>query len=121
MGAELREASINYKYFHASGRDPYLYRHKLKEGLSLNLDIDLGKGFFWDSLIETKTDPGSYRYIGYNFKLGFRLIPSLDIQYEHFSKHLMEDKYPHMGFPVEDSLGLKWRVFTRPEPRRSLF
>lgn len=114
--AELRDLTIRYARFHESNRIPDLNGFKAKEGLSVDVNVDLFWRFYWDSRVMSYTDPGSYRMVGLNTKVGFRILDSLSIEAEHFSKHLLDHTdhgYPSGKFPVQDSIGLVWTVYSR--------
>lgn len=89
--------------------------------MNLQMNVTLGAGLFWDNWILSETDPGGYRVIAWNFKLGWRPISTLDIQYEHKSTHLIDGKYQgqcnnaYCDFPVEDSVGLVWTIYKGPD------
>lgn len=105
---QVDELSLNYKKYAPSSRHPLFYNSVMKEGVELNMNTDLGFGLlFWDNKIHTATNSGQYYLIGWQFLFGIHVFPWLDLQYEHHSQHILDDTYPNMKFPVEDSLGFK--------------
>lgn len=116
QAVELQRLVVNYQYFDGSNRIPDLAGFKAKEGLSLSMDVDLGWRFYWNSRVVSLTDPGQYRMIGLNMHLGWRVTDKLSVEYEHFSKHLLDhgdSGFPAGKFPVSDSLGLVWTIYQR--------
>jgi hypothetical protein len=113
------EVSVQYKSYHQSARHPLFVNSRLKEGIDLTMNTDfLFETLFWDNLIHTNTDDSQYRHIGWQFRLGTRVTSFLSVQYEHHSQHLLDSAYPHMKFPVEDSLGFTLTIY-QARPRGS--
>lgn len=104
---EVRELSLNYRYFHPSARDPFMIT-PLKEGVSLRMNLGLAGPCFWDNDIVAITDPGQYKTVAWNFHLGCTIMPGFDVEYEHMSRHLLDDKHPWARWPVQDSVGFRW-------------
>ncbi len=118
---EMRETKLNYKYFVHPGRDPLFTSSHQKEELNLSVNTNMLGVFYWDNTVHAKTDDAQYRVVGWNIKLGVHLHPRLDIQYEHFSRHLLDSKHPTMGgFPVEDSVGVNLYLYRAPAAQRSI-
>ena len=105
------EVSVTYKKYHESSRHPLFTNSQLKEGVNITVNTDILGVFFWDNLVHSNTDDSQYRHIGWNFKLGVRPLSWLTLQYEHHSQHLLDTAYPHMKFPVEDSVGFTINIF----------
>jgi hypothetical protein len=116
---EARELSLTYRKFHDSSRHPLLYRTKPDSGIDLDVNMDIARYFFWDNKIHALMDQHQYRLVGWNFKVGLRVFQSLEVQYEHHSQHLLEDRYPYAPYPLEDSIGFKLILFRKDV--RSLF
>lgn len=115
---ELRDLAIHYQRFHPSNRIPDLAGFTAKEGVGLVLNVGLVGPFYWNNRIVAMTDPGSYRLIGWNFSVGARLHRKFLIEYEHFSKHLLDHSdaaYPAGKFAVQDSLGFVWYLYRGEE------
>lgn len=102
---KLDELSLNYRRYHPSARHPLFHDSTPKEGIDLTMNTDLAWVFFWDNKVQSMTNAGQYYMVGWNFRLGLRVFPSLTVQYEHLSQHLLDDRYPHAKFPVQDSIG----------------
>lgn len=113
---ELRSLAVHYQWFDSSNRIPDLDGFKAKEGLALSMETDLFWRFYWNTSIVSLTDPGQYRLVGLNMHLGARVTESLSVEYEHFSKHLLDHGdagYPAGKFPVQDSLGFVWVIYRK--------
>lgn len=128
---ELKEVSISYKDFLGGGRDPLITQNgldnrALDKEINLNINVDIYDHFYWNNTVHSMTDrvatggAGQFRVIGWNYKLGARLFSSFHIQYEHFSQHLLDTTYVHGGFPVQDSLGFVFYIYSKPE-KKGLF
>ncbi len=105
---QVDELSLNYKRYNPGSRHPLFYDSVMKEGIDLNMNTDMAFGLlFWDNKIHTATNSAQYYLIGWNLFLGIHVTSFLDVQYEHHSQHILDDAYPNMKFPVEDSLGFK--------------
>lgn len=119
---QVDELSLQYKKFNQSARHPLFYNSQMKEGIDLNMNTDLAFGLiFWDNKIHTTTNSAQYYLIGWQFKFGTHITEFLDVQYEHHSQHLLDDNYPYMSFPVEDSLGFTLRIIGGGDRGTSLF
>ena len=106
------ELSVQYKSYHPSARNPLFTDSTPKEGINLVMNTDMLFGTaFWDNTIHTTTDDSQYRHIGWQFKLGTRIFSFLTVEYQHHSQHLLDTSYPHMKFPVEDSLGFTLTIY----------
>jgi hypothetical protein len=116
---ELDEASVNYKSFHPNNHAP-LFDGPQKERVTLNLDADVAKFFFFNNKVHGTTTSAQYHLIGWNFQIGARVSKYVDVQYEHHSQHLLDRPAPG-HFPVEDSIGFTLIFFRRDNGKASLF
>lgn len=112
--AEITEASLQYQSFARPNFAPYFDRH-MQDRLTLRLNTDLFSGLFFDNRVHGTTDDTQYKWVGWNFQVGVRLMPEFSVQYEHHSQHMLD---AGMGahFPVEDSVGFTWSIV--PAKRR---
>jgi hypothetical protein len=120
QAVELRDLSIDYDDFHDGSRIAEMPGFKPKEGLAVNVKIDLLGPIYWNNRVHAVTDPGQYRLIGLKFELGVRVFESLDIEYRHHSQHLIDAVGP-TKFPVEDSLGVHWTIYQAPVSHPTIF
>ena len=120
-GFKLDEASINYKRFIGETRNPLFLHSKQKEEINVNLNTTLLNVFFFNNKIHSMTDENQYKIIGLNLFLGVRLFESLDFQVEHFSKHLLDERYAPQDFPVENSVGFVWYLHRDQGKKASMF
>ena len=117
---ELKEASVTYRSFQGGARDPlYTISPKVAE-VETRLNVDVLRYMFFDNKVHGGMDQDQFRVVGWNYKLGARIAPCLDVQYEHHSQHLLDSAYPYSRFPVENSLGFTL-YFYRDNNRGSLF
>ena len=119
---QVDELTLNYKKYHPSSRHPLFYDSKMKEGIDLTMNNDLGFGLlFWDNVIHSATNSSQYYLVGWQFKLGLRMTQFLTVQYEHHSQHVLDSTYPNMKFPVEDSVGFTLRILSTTKRGKSIF
>jgi hypothetical protein len=118
---ELHDVAIEYRRFVDDGRDTLIYPHVHKEALNLSVDMDVLRYFYWDNTIHSLTDQSQYRGIGLELSFGIRLNDSWAVQYHHYSQHVLDEPIHTLPrFPVEDSVGIVFKLYTSPNPRRSL-
>jgi hypothetical protein len=115
---ELDEVSINYKNFMDGGRNPYFYDSVPKEEVNYQINTTVAKHFYWNTKLHSMTNDAQYYMAGLNLKLGFSLTDWLDVQYEHFSRHVLDHTYPHQKFGVEDSVGIVLFLYRKAPPTR---
>lgn len=122
---KTREMFINTRKFFPNGNTPYLTKGRdLGYELNINHNIDVFKLGYFNYKVWSLTDQTQFRWVGLNFKAGIRLTSIIDIEYEHFSKHILDDEYPYKAqgnnFPVEDSIGVNIYLM-RDKPNASIF
>lgn len=120
-GFVLDEVSINYKNFIGETRHPLFLHSKQKEEVNLNLNTTFVNVFYFNNTIHSQTDSSQYKVVGWNLFLGARVFRSLDLQVEHFSKHLLDESYSVMRFPVENSVGFTWYLYRNDKQKESIF
>jgi len=123
---DLREAYVIGHHYYGTSQN-YLVtsngmHRELSKELSLVWNLDLGRYMYWDNKIYGLMDrepgefSGQFRVVGWDFQLGVRLCSYLNFEYEHFSKHVLDYKYPTEGYPSEDSFGIRLYLFRRDQP-----
>ena len=108
---ELDSLYVDYKNFAQSTRDPLFYASTKKESLSLNMNTNLIDFIYLDSRVHGETNYAKYELVGLEIRLGARITRSLEVGYQHHSQHLLDDRYPYMGFPVEDSFNVRLYLY----------
>lgn len=101
---DFQEASLNYKKF--LGARHWLVTSPQNE-LNLTLNTNFLHFLFWNNRVHSITDEANFAYVGWNYFLGIRVTRFLDVQYEHFSAHLLDGRSRDGWYPVEDSIGFK--------------
>lgn len=121
----LNQFALDYKNFAAinpNARNLLIYPEPPKEGINLDINLDVLKYGYWDSEIQSLTTDGQYRAIGLETRLGVRLFDSLEVGYWHHSQHVLDRQIQSIpSFPVEDALELKIILFKSKEKREGLF
>lgn len=117
---EMQDVYVNYKQFFQGGRDPLITNNGLDgrlldKELNLHFDMDVLKYGYWHNMVHSMTDQderghGQFRVVGWNFQAGVHLGSYLDVQYEHYSQHLLDASLPY-AFPVQDSIGIVLHLY----------
>jgi hypothetical protein len=115
---ELRETSVNYKRFNKTNFAP-LFEGPQKERITLTVNSDFMRYFFFNNRVHGTTTTAQYHLIGWNFQFGLRLSKYLDVLYEHHSQHVL-DESPGQHFPVEDSVGFTLYLYRFDAPAPTL-
>lgn len=128
---QLRAAGLTYEDYFPGGHDPLLTdnglpNRTLGKAVELNFDIDVLKYGFFDNRVHSGTDEdadsgrGQFRTVGWEFKFGVQVHPAISLYYHHHSEHLLDASLPY-HFPVRDSIGFQFQIYSSPIPRKSLF
>jgi hypothetical protein len=72
--------------------------------LNLRWNVEWGR-WFMDNDITGRTANGRFRYVGWEYETGFRILPGLDVFWHHHSQHAIDWDRPK--FPVTDSYGIR--------------
>lgn len=128
---ELRDAYIDYHQFLPGGSDPLITQNGLPDRaldreLDLHLDVDFLKFGYFNNMVHSMTDQGadgsmgSFRVVGWNWRLGVRVTPFLDLWIDHYSQHLLDTTYAYGHFPLQDSVGFTVRFFDIDQSKSAL-
>ena len=127
---ELRELYLTAKHF-KSGSRVFDYDNAMLENREVGMEIDLDfnvnilKYGYWNnhvwSIVDRWEDTqkmGWFRNVGWNWRLGVRPCPWLEVGWWHFSKHMLDAQYSsHVNdgkFPVEDSIEVRLWLYRNP-------
>lgn len=115
---ELQDTYLNYKNYLPNGYTPYLPQGStLNKGLDYHIDTDVFKYFYWNNTVWSLMDQNQFRSIGWNYEVGARVLPFVDLEYEHFSRHTLDEPSPTKAvgekYPVEDSINIKLYLYRR--------
>jgi len=119
---KIGDVYIEGKHF-THARTPLLQQNGLngpKQELNLQVDSVLFSYFYFNNRIHSQTDERQFRVVGWNFKLGISIWRNLDVEYEHFSRHLL-DRNPAFDFPVQDSIGFRLYFNRQDDPQHYPF
>lgn len=104
---ELQDASVHYRRYKDGGRDAVVYPETPKDGLLVNLDMDVLRYLYWNNTVGSIATENQYRAVWLNSKVGIRLTDLVSVQMNHKSTHVLDREHSYMsGFPVEDSVDL---------------
>lgn len=99
-----------------SSREPYLNTPKtgaLYSKLDLNWDVDLACGFnkeiclYWDNTIHSLTGQSRFRYVSWEFRMGFD-FGRVALFYYHHSEHALDEVPVDRKFPVADAYMIRF-------------
>lgn len=117
------EVFIDFKNYFRNGHNPLMPEGSvLNKGVDLNIKTDIDRYFYLNNKVWSLADQHQFRYIGWNWIGGVRLLPQIDLEYEHFSKHILDKEYPYKAqgrFPVEDSINIRFYLY-RSDDKPSL-
>lgn len=125
---QLEEMSMTAAKLGAATRDP-LAPHETgawTSRVALNWRFNILGPVYWDNQAHMENTHSAVRTVGWHWMFGIRLMPALDIFYEHHSRHILDQESPtgdeydrkaSRNFPVEDSYGLKFNIYTGPKGR----
>lgn len=124
----LEEVSLTGARLGAATRDPlapqYTGAWNYRAALAFRFNI-LG-ALYWDNRVHTEAASSAVRTVGWWWMLGLRLHPQVDLFWEHHSRHIVDqasnsyDQYPEQksrNFPVEDSYGIRFNLYTGDKGR----
>lgn len=122
---DLRELSVTGKSYLPNGYNPLMPEgSQLNKGLNVNMKVDFLTNFYWNNMIWSLTDQHQFRWVGLNTQAGVRILPYISLEYEHFSKHILEKEFQFKEqgrFPVEDSINVIFYLHRSGKEERSLF
>lgn len=120
---ELEEFSFQQAKLGEKSRDPlapeYTGYWKYRTQADFRIGI-LGAGY-WDNKVHAEAAEGAIRTVGWHWVAGLRITSQMDLFWEHHSRHTLDTKSPtsdeyrypdRNNFPVEDSYGLRFNIYT---------
>lgn len=113
-----RRTSITAKKFLPNGFSPYMQNGStLNAGLDLDIETDILAVGYFNNKVWSLVDQSAFRWVGWNYQVGIRILPFVAVEYEHFSKHILDKVNPFMEqgnrFPVEDSVNIKLDLYNK--------
>lgn len=115
---ELNEASIDYRSYQALGmgsRNLLIFPDTPKEGININLNIDVLRFCFWDNEIQSLTTGAQFKSIGLESRIGMRVTSWLEFGLWHRSQHVLDGVGSFdFNYPTEDSLQFKIYLYRKP-------
>lgn len=119
----VTDLSVDYVQFFSGGRAPLislngLPNKELGQRVGVNMTLETLGVVYWANRIEGLTDrdtavgDGQFRSVGWEFDVGFHILPQLDVYYHHHSQHVLDHAEP-FAYPVEDGIGFKVKVISK--------
>lgn len=117
---DLNELSLDFKFYQSGSRNLLIYPDVPKEGMNIDIKIDVLKFMYLDSQILTLTSGNQFKGAGLETRFGMRVTPWLETGIWHRSAHVLDGTHSFMPYPTEDSLQVKIYLF-RKQQRESMF
>lgn len=128
---KLEKLKIDYHKFTPSSRDafivPNLPNTQLDSQIKLSIDMDILKYVYWNNNVYTITDktlgPHSYqqfRYVSWEYHFGIRVLENFNLEFYHKSEHLL-DATPSIQYPMINSIGVSYTIYSNPQKPGSIF
>lgn len=84
----------------------YFFPEQKYWGYELLLQWDVSwNRFYLESNIPARTYNSRFRYVGWQYDMGYRLVPGVSLIWSHFSQHAL-DEYRYR-YPISDSYGIR--------------
>lgn len=119
--AELRDLGLVYHHYQDYSVFPELGGAHADQGLEVRIGIDLAGPIFWDNEVHYMTEGPTSVYVGWNYRLGARVLKNLDLGFEHFSQHMIGQPEISPHFPLYDSVYFQWTVYSSGRSPASIF
>lgn len=100
-----KRVSVNREYYL---RDEKSARYDL----NLGLDLEFSKSFYYDNKVISTTDSNQFRFVGYQFEVGAKPFDGVDLYFQHFSGHALDEQYDR-DFPQHNKIGIRWNIINR--------
>jgi hypothetical protein len=110
---ELKTLAIEFRKFPGKTYFSELPDEEIREEIAVVFETHLGGCFYWWNEVHGSSTDAQFRWIGWHHQFECRdPIPRLDLFYEHHSQHSLDRTQPEgHHFPVQDALGLRWKLF----------
>ena len=117
---ELKEVYIDYRHQTSVGYDPVLQltgdnNISLNNKLDLHINSKLFEVFYWENMLNSTSDQGQFRVIGWEYALGVQVFPWLRAGWYHHSQHLL-DKFNVQHFPLENAIQIQIWLYQNNKP-----
>lgn len=99
---------VEYEWFYGKSRFLELPKNKVDKYFALNAGIPI-LFLEWRNRVWALGEQNRVSWVGYDFQVVLPLR-SMEFYYHHHSQHRLDD-VPAVGFfPVQDSVGFRWRI-----------
>jgi hypothetical protein len=97
-----------------TNRDYFLNENRIPHNdLNLGLDLDLPATLYYNNKVNSIVDTNQFRYIGYTFELGARPFKGIEVYFQHFSGHALDETFDYRGFPQFNKVGVRFYLWKR--------
>lgn len=114
---ELKEVSVDLKYFTSLPRTLELPGYAVTRAVDLTLNVNLAGPFYWNNRVHSLISGAHFEWVGWQFEFGastfavWDLPFGMDIFMSHHSQHALDHIHPFVNFPVEDTIGVRFYLF----------
>lgn len=115
----LHDVGITYRSYDPGSRLATMPGYVATQGIAMAFEITQGidllwlgipiktsdRLFYWRNVMHGSMESAQFRTVGWQFEIGVRPVPWLEIGRYHHSQHLLDVRYDwpsQGGFPVED-------------------
>lgn len=106
----VRDISIEYRQLLNQPRLLEIPNSRSVNYLGLNLDLKIAGPVYWNNIVHIFSSSDRVKWVGWLFEIGVK-ISRFDFFYKHHSQHTLDGVHPWMDFPLQDSVGFRWRVY----------
>jgi len=97
-----KRTMVNREYF-------LVDREAARYDLNLGLDLELPASFYYNNMVTSTTDDNQFRFVGYRFEVGVRPFSGIDLYFQHFSGHALDQMYIE-DFPQRNKIGIRFNI-----------
>ena len=107
--AKVNDVSVQWDMFLPGTRLLEMPKDDPMQRLSLNVGLDYKEILYLNTKAHLTASSDQVRWVGGFVEAGFHLYTT-DFYYQHHSQHCADCKHPFMRFPVENLVGVRWRI-----------
>lgn len=93
-----------------ANREFYLVnQHEARYDVNLGMNFQLPYTLYFNNKVNTITDHSQFRFVGYTFETGIEPFKGIEVYYQHFSGHGLDESFPQ-DFPQYNKIGIRWNI-----------
>lgn len=112
---KLSEVTANYGVYRAGSRDPLFWGDlRPKDTLNATIKSTIFNYLDWTSTVKSQTSQYQFHTVGLEMSFGFHITSQIEVYAAHWSQHVLDNQYPHAGYPWSDHFGVKFKTYFDP-------